>query len=63
VANTPPREMVSVAHEAFAVIVTVLPEQIVTTSPATGEAPAATPPQATVDHVAATFQFPLAREK
>ena len=54
--------MIKVAQAAFAVIVTLKPPSIVTTSPATGtEAPAA--PPVVADQVAVEFQLPLATEK
>ena len=61
--NTPPTSMVNVAKAALAALtVTVYPFPIFTISPATGNAVAAVPPYATVDHVEATFHAALALE-
>lgn len=54
---------VSERHEpGFPFMVTVFPAQIITLSPAPGIVREATPPQATVDHVAGVFQPPATLE-
>ena len=60
--SVPPASIVRFKQVAFAEIVTILPRQISTLSPAVGMLAAATPPQLTFDQVVTLLKLPLALE-